>query len=277
MIELARRTKIIATLGPATDAPGVLEAMLRAGVDVVRLNFSHGDHASQAARARAVRETAARVGREVGIVADLQGPKIRIERFAAGRVSLRAGDPFTLVASNSAPPGDATQVGVSYLGLVDDLRPGDTLLLDDGLMQLTVERIEGERIHTQVINDGDLSDRKGLNRLGGGLSLGALTDKDRADIVKTIDAKVLGGQPVEFRSTAVRSADDRLEIDGELTLAGSTRPVSAALEIGAGSRVSGTIPLTQTAWGIKPYRGLMGALKVRDDVEIVIDAQLGSG
>ncbi|MEO6064352.1 MAG: pyruvate kinase, partial [Lysobacterales bacterium] len=183
MIELARRTKIIATLGPATDAPSVLEALLRAGVDVVRLNFSHGDHASQAARAQAVRDTAARVGREVGILADLQGPKIRIERFSAGRVNLRAGDPFTLMASNSAPPGDATQVGVSYLGLVDDLRAGDTLLLDDGLMQLCVERIVGDRIHTQVINDGELSDRKGLNRLGGGLSLGALTDKDRADIV----------------------------------------------------------------------------------------------
>ena len=183
MIELARRTKIIATLGPATDAPGVLEAALRAGVDVVRLNFSHGDHASQAARAGAVREVATRIGREVGILADLQGPKIRIERFAAGRVTLRAGEPFTLIASHDALPGDATQVGVSYLGLVDDLRAGDTLLLDDGLMQLTVERIDGDRIHTQVINDGELSDRKGLNRLGGGLSLGALTDKDRADIV----------------------------------------------------------------------------------------------
>ncbi len=182
MTEPARRTKIIATLGPATDAPGVLEALVRAGVDVVRLNFSHGDHAAQAARAQAVRSMAASLGREVGILADLQGPKIRIERFATGRVVLKEGDPFTLIASTAAPPGDHTQVGVSYLGLVDDVRAGDMLLLDDGLMQLEVHRIDGARIETRVVTDGELSDRKGLNRLGGGLSLGALTDKDRADI-----------------------------------------------------------------------------------------------
>ncbi len=183
MIEIARRTKIIATLGPATDAPGALESLLRAGVDVVRLNFSHGDHAAHAARAQAVREVCTRTGREVGILADLQGPKIRVERFAAGPVTLVAGARFTLVASPNAPPGDNTEVGVSYPGLVDDVRAGDTLLLDDGLVQLRVERVEGPRIITVVMTDGVLSDRKGLNRLGGGLSLGALTDKDRADIV----------------------------------------------------------------------------------------------
>src|SRR5690606_10978338 len=126
-----------------------------------------------------VREAAARVGKEVGILADLPGPKIRVETFADGPVTLGAGERFDLVASADAPPGDASQVGVSYLELPRDLSTGDILLLDDGVVQLEVERIEGERIVTRVINDSVLSDRKGLNRLGGGLSLGALTERDR--------------------------------------------------------------------------------------------------
>jgi pyruvate kinase len=174
-----RRTKILATLGPATDAPGVLDALLAAGVDVVRLNFSHGDPASQIARADAVREAARRVGREVGILADLPGPKIRIERFVEGKVQLRSGARFDLVASESAEPGTTASVGVSYLGLPGDVAPGDVLLLDDGMVQLQVDAVEGERIVTRVLNDGELSDRKGLNKQGGGLSLGALTERDR--------------------------------------------------------------------------------------------------
>jgi pyruvate kinase len=179
MTQHRRRTRILATLGPATDPPGMLDALLRAGVDVVRLNFSHGDPSAQVARAQAVREAAQRVGVEVGILADLPGPKLRIERFAEGRVQLKAGERFDLVARADAPPGTAREVGISYLGLPDDVRAGDTLLLDDGMMQLQVQRIEGERIITTVLNDGALSDRKGLNRLGGGLSLGALTERDR--------------------------------------------------------------------------------------------------
>ena len=180
MSAIARRTKILATLGPATDKPGVLDALLAAGVDVVRLNFSHGDPASQIARAQAVREAAARVGREVGILADLPGPKIRIETFADGKVELKAGDRFDLVASADAPPGDTRQVGVSYLGLPGDVAPGDVLLLDDGLLQLQVESVDGARIACTVLNDGVLSNRKGLNKQGGGLSLGALTEHDEA-------------------------------------------------------------------------------------------------
>ncbi len=179
MTDRQRRTKILATLGPATDPPGVLEDLFRAGVNVVRLNFSHGDPSGQAKRAAAVRLAAQRVGAEVGILADLPGPKIRIERFAEGKVMLKAGDRFDLVASADAPPGDTSQVGVSYLGLPNDVGPGDVLLLDDGLMQLRVERVEGERIVNTVMNDGALSDRKGLNKQGGGLSLGALTERDK--------------------------------------------------------------------------------------------------
>nr|WP_295382530.1 pyruvate kinase [Pseudoxanthomonas sp.] len=179
MIERQRRTKILATLGPATDPPGVLDELFRAGVNVVRLNFSHGDPSGQARRAAAVRAAAQRAGAEVGILADLPGPKIRIERFAEGKIVLKAGARFDLVADANAPAGDVSQVGVSYLGLPGDVTHGDTLLLDDGLMQLRVEQVEGARIVTTVLNDGVLSDRKGLNKLGGGLSLGALTERDK--------------------------------------------------------------------------------------------------
>ena len=179
MSDRLRRTKILATLGPATDPPGVLEALFKAGVNVVRLNFSHGDPSGQARRAAEVRAAAQRAGTEIGILADLPGPKIRIERFAEGKVSLKAGDRFDLVASTDAPPGDARQIGVSYLGLPDDVAAGDVLLLDDGLMQLQVVEVQGERIVCSVLNDGVLSDRKGLNKQGGGLSLGALTERDK--------------------------------------------------------------------------------------------------
>ena len=179
MSDRLRRTKILATLGPATDPPGVLEALFKAGVNVVRLNFSHGDPSGQARRAAEVRAAAQRAGTEIGILADLPGPKIRIERFAEGKVSLKAGDRFDLVASTDAPPGDARQIGVSYLGLPDDVAAGDVLLLDDGLMQLQAVEVQGERIVCSVLNDGVLSDRKGLNKQGGGLSLGALTERDK--------------------------------------------------------------------------------------------------
>jgi len=181
--ESFRRTKIIATLGPASNSAEVLEALLQAGVNIVRLNFSHGDAAQHAALAEMARSIAARLGREVGVLVDLQGPKIRIEKFAAGRVSVRAGQPFELLCQADAAAGDEHRVGVSYLGLVTDVHPADTLLLDDGLIALRVESITGTSIHTTVLTDGVLSNRKGLNRLGGGLSLGALTMKDRDDIV----------------------------------------------------------------------------------------------
>ena len=179
MSERMRNTKILATLGPATDAPGVLAGILKAGVNVVRLNFSHGDPSEQIRRAEAVRAAATECGVEVGILADLPGPKIRIERFKEGKVSLKTGDHFSLIADENAPEGDRTHVGVSYLGLPHDVVPGDVLLLDDGLMQLQVTAVDGKKIQTTVLNDGVLSNRKGLNKQGGGLSLGALTDHDR--------------------------------------------------------------------------------------------------
>lgn len=221
----ARRTKILATLGPATDAPGVLESLVAAGVDVVRLNFSHGSAEDHAARVERVRTAAQAAGREVGILGDLQGPKIRIERFAIGKVALKAGEPFALYARADAPPGDASGVGVSYLGLVQDVVPGDVLLLDDGLVSLRVEAIEGDTIRTIVLNDGFLSDRKGLNRQGGGLSLDALSDKDRDDI------RLAAALGVEFIAVSFcRSAADIEEARRLAREAGSQAHLVAKIE-----------------------------------------------
>jgi pyruvate kinase len=180
--EQLRRTKIIATLGPATDAPGALKRLIAEGVDVVRLNLSHGSADDHRQRAAAARAAAAELGREVGVLADLQGPKIRIERFAAGPVQLEPNQPFTLDCRVDAPAGDASRVGVSYHDLWRDVRPGDVLLLDDGLISLEVIDSADQQIHCRVLAGGRLSDRKGINRLGGGLTVAALSDKDRADI-----------------------------------------------------------------------------------------------
>jgi pyruvate kinase len=225
MSQPLRRTKILATLGPATDAPGVLDDLVRAGVDVVRLNFSHGTPAHHAERVRAIRDVAARHQREIGILADLQGPKIRIEKFAEDKVLLRVGQEFTLVCRADAPPGDQHQVGVSYLGLVNDVHVGDTLLLDDGLMAMEVLAVEGDHIRTRVLTDGALSNRKGLNRLGGGLSLGALTDQDKEHI--EIAAK-LG---VDFIAVSFcRSAADMDEARALAHAAGSDAFLVAKIE-----------------------------------------------
>jgi pyruvate kinase len=220
-----RRTKILATLGPATDPEGVLDELVRAGVNVVRLNFSHGAPEQHARRVEAVREAAARQGREVGILADLQGPKIRIEKFAEGKVALKAGQEFALDCRADAPPGDATRVGVSYLGLLQDVHAGDMLLLDDGLVALRVLAVEGSTVHTQVLADGWLSDRKGLNRLGGGLSLGALSDQDREHI------KIAAQLGVDFLAVSFcRSAADMDEARGLARAAGSDAAMVAKIE-----------------------------------------------
>ncbi|MGH8191608.1 MAG: pyruvate kinase, partial [Rhodanobacteraceae bacterium] len=152
----SRRTRIVATLGPATDAPGLLERTLGAGVDVIRLNLSHGNAEDHLRRARDAHAAAAKLGREIGVLADLQGPKIRVERFASGPVQLATGADFTLDCRADAPAGDATRVGVSYAGLPDDVREGDHLLLDDGLIELEVRKVDGAEIHCKVRIGGKL-------------------------------------------------------------------------------------------------------------------------
>ena len=176
-----RATKIVATLGPASSSPEVLERMIRNGVDVVRLNFSHGTAQDHIDRAALVREAAARAGKEVAIMADLQGPKIRVGKFAGGKTELRAGQSFVLDAGRSEP-GDNDGVGLDYKDLPRDVRPGDTLLLNDGLLRLTVDQVLGEQVRTTVVVGGELSNNKGINKSGGGLTAPALTAKDMEDI-----------------------------------------------------------------------------------------------
>jgi pyruvate kinase len=182
MISLLRRTKIVATLGPATDDPAVLAEIVRAGVDVVRLNFSHGAVADHARRVELVRQAAREAGRYVGVLGDLQGPKIRIDRFSEGKVQLADGAEFTLDASLAVDAGSARSVGIAYKKLPSDVFAGDVLLLNDGQISLQVLCIEGPCIRTRVLVGGELGNNKGINRQGGGLSAGALTDKDREDI-----------------------------------------------------------------------------------------------
>jgi pyruvate kinase len=181
-----RRTKILATLGPATDKPGVLEDLFRAGIDVVRLNFSHGSAQDHIDRANRVMELSKQTGRRVGILADLQGPKIRIERFKENKVWLEDGQAFSLDINLDKLAGDNTQVGISYKPLALEVKPGTRLLLDDGRVVMDVVNVENQaRINCTVVVGGDLSNNKGINLLGGGLSAAALTDKDKEDI-KTV-------------------------------------------------------------------------------------------
>ena len=179
---MKRRTKIVATIGPATDGDGQIETLIAAGVDVVRINFSHASHDQHRERVAAVRAAARSLDRHVAILADLQGPKIRIEGFADGPVQLLDGAPFALDTELDHKAGTAERVGISYPQLLSDVAAGDTLLLNDGAIRLTVESIDAPAVHCRVVNGGMLSDRKGINRLGGGLSAEALTDKDRADV-----------------------------------------------------------------------------------------------
>ncbi len=179
---MTRATKIVATLGPASSDAAVLERLLVAGVDVVRLNFSHGSATDHIERAALVREVAARLGKPVALMADLQGPKIRVGRFAGnGRIMLEAGARFVLDAGRTEP-GDVDGVGLDYKELPRDVRPGDTLLLADGLIKLVVENVLNEQVHTRVVLGGELSNNKGINKAGGGLTAPALTAKDMEDI-----------------------------------------------------------------------------------------------
>jgi pyruvate kinase len=177
---MTRRTKIVATLGPASSDKHTLSRMIEAGLDVVRMNFSHGTAQEHTNRVELVRALARKAGRSVGVLVDLQGPKIRIGKFAHDRITLATGDKFVLDAECKL--GDQTRVGLDYKNLPQDVSPGDTLLLDDGRIVLGVVRVKGPRIDCVVEQGGALSNNKGINRKGGGLTAPALTDKDMQDI-----------------------------------------------------------------------------------------------
>ncbi len=222
---MLRQTKIVATLGPASDDTKTLRKMIDAGLDVARLNFSHGDEAEHRRRVAALRSAAEACGRDVGIMGDLQGPKIRIRRFEHGSVILAEGDAFFLDNSLGVDEGNQKGVGVALQSLHEDLGPGDDLLLNDGMIALTVDRVEGTRIHTIVVNGGILSDHKGINRKGGGLSAAAITDVDRKNI------KLAAELEMDFLAVSfVRSGADVLEVRRLFQEAGGSGLIVAKIE-----------------------------------------------
>jgi pyruvate kinase len=224
MISL-RRTKIVVTLGPSLDDPVMLKRVILGGAVVFRANFSHGEMSMHDARINMVRDIAAQHGISVAILVDLQGPKIRIGRFINKKVILRENQEFILDTQMDENAGNEQAVSLSYQNLTRDVHPGDTLLLDDGRIVFKVINTEATRIHCQVIVGGELSNNKGINRLGGGLSAKALTEKDRSDIK---DAVRLNADYIAV--SFPRNADDINEARTLLRDAGGTQGIIAKIE-----------------------------------------------
>ena len=222
---MTRRTKIVATLGPASSSPEMIEKLILAGANVFRLNFSHGAPEDHINRANVVREMAAKNNRHVAILGDLQGPKIRIARFKNTKVILQEGADFILDVGFDKNAGDETRVGIDYPQLAADSSPGNVLLLDDGRVVLEVTEVKGMEVHTKVIVGGPLSNNKGINRQGGGLSAAALTDKDKEDI-KTAAALKADYLAVSFP----RSAADLEEARSLAQAAGLNAGIVAKVE-----------------------------------------------
>jgi pyruvate kinase len=246
-----RRTKIVVTLGPSLDDPNMLERVILFGAVVFRANFSHGDISMHEARINMVREIAARHNKPVAILVDLQGPKIRIGRFKNKKVVLQEGQSFILDAALDEGEGDEHTVSLGYKNLPRDVRPGDTLLLDDGRIVFKVLRIEGSQIHCQVTVGGELSNNKGINRLGGGLSAAALTDKDRTDIKEAVrlNADYIA---VSFP----RHADDIKEARILLRAAGGNPGIIAKIE--RAEAISNLESIIQTSDAVMIARGDLG-------------------
>ncbi|PVZ11203.1 MULTISPECIES: pyruvate kinase [unclassified Pseudomonas] len=220
-----RRTKIVATLGPASNSPDVLEQLILAGLDVARLNFSHGTPDEHKARARLIRDLAAKHGRYVALLGDLQGPKIRIAKFANKRIELKVGDRFTFSTSHPLTDGNQEVVGIDYPDLVKDCGVGDELLLDDGRVVMRVDTATEDALHCVVLVGGPLSDHKGINRRGGGLTAPALTEKDKADI------KLAAEMEVDYVAVSFpRDAADMEYARRLLTEAGGTAWLVAKIE-----------------------------------------------
>jgi pyruvate kinase len=220
-----RRTKIVCTLGPASDDPKILDKMIEAGLDVARLNFSHGTAETHIKRAQVLRERAAAHNRSIGIIADLQGPKIRTGKFKDSKIILVEGEKFVLDADMPLDAGTQHKVGVTYKTLPQDVATGATLLLDDGRIVLAVEQVEGAQVICRVVVGGELSNNKGINRQGGGLSAKALTDKDREDI------KTAASMGVDYVAISFpRSAADVHEARELLRAAGGHGGIIAKIE-----------------------------------------------
>jgi pyruvate kinase len=238
---MMRRAKIVCTLGPASNTLERIRALVDAGMDCARLNFSHGDHKDHAAVARMLREVAARAGRPISILADLSGPKMRVGRFPGGPIELIPGKPFVLSARDV--PGDQNIVSVTYKPLPRDVRPGDPILLDDGLLQLRVERVEGDDVHCVVEIGGTLSNNKGLNMPGSALSAPALTEKDRRDADYAVNELQVDYLALSFVRTAADVVEAQALAKGIPVIAKIEKPeaiqnLEAILDVAEGAMVA---------------------------------------
>ena len=249
-----RRTKIVATLGPASSSIETIERLIQAGLDVARLNFSHGTPDEHRQRVERVRRIAAENGRFVAIMGDLQGPKIRIARFAHTQIELCVGQHFTLSNQYPADAGNEQIVGIDYPSLVDDCHPGDELLLDDGRIVLRVESRDAHAVHTTVLTGGTLSNNKGINRKGGGISAPSLTPKDDHDIMLAAELE-LDYIAVSFP----RSAQDIQEARQRIQAAGSSAWVIAKIERAEAVADDATLDaIIQASDGVMVARGDLG-------------------
>lgn len=200
-----RKTKIVCTLGPATNDPKVLEGLMRSGMDVARINFSHGDHAEHQKRMDEFKAMREKLGLPVALLLDTKGPEIRIRDFEDGKATLKKGAAFTLTTEDIV--GDDTRVSVTYAGLPEDITPGTRILIDDGLIELTVEQIAGTDIQCKVVNGGTLSNKKSINIPGTSIRLPYISEKDKADILFGIQ------NDVDFIAASfVRTAYDVLDM-----------------------------------------------------------------
>jgi pyruvate kinase len=220
----SRRAKIVCTLGPATDNPEILSALLTAGMDVARLNFSHGSHLEHARRLRKLREVAATCGKAVAVMQDLQGPKIRTGSLEGGRrIELRDGAPIT-ITTRPAPSNDRC-ISTTFQRLPQEVRPGNSILLSDGLIELSVESVNGTEVQCRVVNGGELGEHQGINLPGVALGISALTKKDREDLDFGIRNRV-----DYIALSFVRQAEDVLALKRLLARADRSIPVVAKLE-----------------------------------------------
>lgn len=218
-----RRAKIVATLGPATASPETILALVEAGMDVARLNLSHGSWDDHSATYQMVRDASDSTGRGVGILVDLQGPKIRLGRFASGPVLLEPGAEF--IVTTEDVPGDEHMVSTTHSGLPQDVSPGDLVLVDDGRVELRVTKVDGPRVHTTVIEGGRVSDNKGFNLPGAAMSVPALSEKDREDLRWALR---IGADLIAL--SFVRSAADITDVHAIMDEEGLRIPVLAKVE-----------------------------------------------
>jgi pyruvate kinase len=258
----AKSTKIVATVGPASAQRSTLERMAAAGVDVFRINFSHGHSEDHVETARLVREIAAESGLNLALLQDLQGPKIRVGTFGDGEIELVAGNAFTLTAAADDFPGTVERVSISYAALVDDIKPGQTLLLDDGNLRLRVVHVSGNDIQTEVEVGGVLSDHKGVNVPGVALSIEALTEKDLHDLELGTEIGVDW-----VAQSFVRHRDDLILTRSHLKRLGSNASLMAKIEMRAA--VDNFDSILAEADGIMVARGDLGVEMPPEEVPVV--------